>query len=92
MATDDEDRPRKKITHEIGQELALLSVGELNERIALLQGRDRAIAGGGPIEAGEPQRRRQVLQGVIAPWPALQRPRHGKRNRCLGCAKFAKKA
>jgi uncharacterized small protein (DUF1192 family) len=38
MAADDEDRPRKKITHEIGQELALLSVGELNERIALLQG------------------------------------------------------
>jgi uncharacterized small protein (DUF1192 family) len=38
MATDDEDRPRKKITHEIGQDLALLSVGELAERIALLQG------------------------------------------------------
>ena len=38
MAVDDEDRPRKKITHDIGQELALLSVGELNERIALLQG------------------------------------------------------
>ena len=37
MATDDEERPRKKITHEIGQELALLSVGELNERIALLK-------------------------------------------------------
>jgi uncharacterized small protein (DUF1192 family) len=37
MATDEEDRPRKKITHEIGQDLALLSVGELSERIALLQ-------------------------------------------------------
>jgi uncharacterized small protein (DUF1192 family) len=37
MASDDEDRPRKKITHEIGQDLALLSVGELSERIALLQ-------------------------------------------------------
>ncbi len=33
---DDDDRPRKKITHEIGQDLALLSVEELNERIALL--------------------------------------------------------
>ena len=32
MAADDEDHPRKKITHEIGQDLALLSVGELNER------------------------------------------------------------
>jgi uncharacterized small protein (DUF1192 family) len=37
MAADDEERPRKKITHEIGQDLALLSVGELAERIALLQ-------------------------------------------------------
>lgn len=37
MAADDEDRPRRKITHEIGQDLSLLSVGELAERIALLQ-------------------------------------------------------
>ena len=36
-AIDDDDRPKKKITHEIGQELALLSVGELTERIALLK-------------------------------------------------------
>jgi uncharacterized small protein (DUF1192 family) len=36
-AIDDEDRPKKKIVHEIGQELALLSVGELNDRIALLR-------------------------------------------------------
>ena len=35
--TDDDDRPKKKITHEIGQELALLSVKELEERIALLK-------------------------------------------------------
>jgi uncharacterized small protein (DUF1192 family) len=33
---EDDDRPRKKITHEIGQDLSLLSVEELNERIALL--------------------------------------------------------
>ena len=38
MAAEDDDRPRKKITHEIGQDLALLSVGELGERIALLEG------------------------------------------------------
>jgi uncharacterized small protein (DUF1192 family) len=37
MAAEDEDRPRKKITHEIGQDLALLSVGELNERVSLLK-------------------------------------------------------
>jgi uncharacterized small protein (DUF1192 family) len=34
---DDEDRPKKKIVHEIGQDLALLSVNELRERIALLK-------------------------------------------------------
>jgi uncharacterized small protein (DUF1192 family) len=38
MASEDDDRPRKKITHEIGQDLSLLSVEELNERIALLTG------------------------------------------------------
>ena len=36
MPMDDDDRPRKKITHEVGQDLALLSVEELGERIALL--------------------------------------------------------
>jgi len=34
-ASEDDDRP-KKIVHEIGQELALLSIRELEERIALL--------------------------------------------------------
>jgi uncharacterized small protein (DUF1192 family) len=37
MATEDDDKPRKKITHEIGQDLSLLSVEELAERIALMQ-------------------------------------------------------
>jgi uncharacterized small protein (DUF1192 family) len=36
-AIDDEDRPKKKIVHEIGQDLALLSLGELNDRVALLR-------------------------------------------------------
>lgn len=36
MAFEDDDRPRKKVTHEIGQDLSLLSVEELTERIALL--------------------------------------------------------
>jgi uncharacterized small protein (DUF1192 family) len=35
-AIDPDELPKKKITHEMGQELALLSLGELNERIALL--------------------------------------------------------
>ena len=36
-AADDEDRPKKKIVHEIGQDLALLSIRELQERVALLK-------------------------------------------------------
>lgn len=36
-AIDDDDRPKKKIVHEIGQDLSLLSVAELRERIALLR-------------------------------------------------------
>lgn len=36
MAAEDDDKPRRKISHEIGQDLSLLSVGDLTERIALL--------------------------------------------------------
>jgi uncharacterized small protein (DUF1192 family) len=38
MKDDDDDRPKKKITHEIGQDLYLLSVKELEERVVLLTG------------------------------------------------------
>jgi len=37
MKNDEDDRPKKKIAHEIGQDLSLLSVKELQERIALLR-------------------------------------------------------
>ena len=36
MAIEDDDKPRKKVSHEIGQDLSLLSVEELGARIALL--------------------------------------------------------
>jgi uncharacterized small protein (DUF1192 family) len=36
-AIDEDDRPKKKIVHEIGQDLALISVRELQERIALMK-------------------------------------------------------
>ncbi|ABD86362.1 DUF1192 domain-containing protein [Rhodopseudomonas palustris] len=36
MAIEDDDKPKKKHNHEIGQDLSLLSVEELGERIALL--------------------------------------------------------
>jgi uncharacterized small protein (DUF1192 family) len=36
-AIDPDDLPKKKITHEMGQDLSLLSVGELADRIGLLK-------------------------------------------------------
>ena len=33
----EDDRPKKKVVHEIGQDLSLLSVGELAERVNLLK-------------------------------------------------------
>ena len=36
-AIEEDDRPKKKIAHEIGHELTPLSVGELTDRIALLK-------------------------------------------------------
>ena len=35
-AIDDDDKPKKKVTHEIGQDLTLLSVEELGARVQLL--------------------------------------------------------
>jgi uncharacterized small protein (DUF1192 family) len=35
-AIDDDDRPKKKVVHEIGQDLTLLSVDELAARVQLL--------------------------------------------------------
>lgn len=42
-AFDDDDRPKKKIVHEIGQELSLLSVEELAARVQLLQDEIRRL-------------------------------------------------
>jgi uncharacterized small protein (DUF1192 family) len=36
MASEDDDKPRKKVSHEIGQDVSLLSVEELTERITLM--------------------------------------------------------
>jgi uncharacterized small protein (DUF1192 family) len=36
-AVDPDDLPKKKVIHEIGQDLALLSVAELGERIGRLK-------------------------------------------------------
>ncbi|MBI5130511.1 MAG: DUF1192 domain-containing protein [Rhodopseudomonas palustris] len=37
MAIEDDDKPKTKVTHDIGQDLSLLSVEELAGRVALLQ-------------------------------------------------------
>jgi uncharacterized small protein (DUF1192 family) len=37
MKNEDDDRPKKKIAHEIGADLSMISAGELRERIQLLQ-------------------------------------------------------
>ena len=36
-AIDPDDLPKKKVTHDIGQDLSLLSVGELSGRVGLLK-------------------------------------------------------
>ena len=36
MAGDDDDKPRKKITNELGQDLSLLSFEDIEDRIAAL--------------------------------------------------------
>jgi uncharacterized small protein (DUF1192 family) len=36
-AIDPDELPKKKITHELGQDLSLLSVAELTERVGLLK-------------------------------------------------------
>jgi uncharacterized small protein (DUF1192 family) len=36
-AIDDDDKPKKKVAHEIGQDLTLLSVEELGARVQLLR-------------------------------------------------------
>lgn len=43
-AIGDEDRPRKKVTHELGQELAELSLEEIDLRIELLKSEIERLA------------------------------------------------
>ena len=64
MAIEDDDKPRKKITHEIGQDLSLLSVEELTERIALMNSEIDTAARGAHEKARVKGRREQFLQDV----------------------------
>jgi uncharacterized small protein (DUF1192 family) len=42
-ATDEDDKPKKKIAHEIGQDLTLLSVEELAARVQLLRDENQRL-------------------------------------------------
>jgi uncharacterized small protein (DUF1192 family) len=42
-AADDDDKPKKKVAHEIGQDLTLLSVEELKARVQLLRDEIRRL-------------------------------------------------
>jgi len=44
-AIDEDDRPKKKISHEIGQDLTLLSVEELAARVQLLNDEIKRLEG-----------------------------------------------
>ena len=83
MPMEDDDRPRKKITHEIGQDLSLLSVEELNERIALLTAEAERLREAAGEEARVEGCREQFFQDVVfvvpdkrsaASWPDMTRP------------------
>jgi uncharacterized small protein (DUF1192 family) len=43
MADDDDDKPKRKLTHEIGQELSTLSLDDLAERVELLKAEIRRL-------------------------------------------------
>lgn len=44
MTIADDDRPRKRTSHEIGQDLSQLSIEEIDARVALLQGEIERLA------------------------------------------------
>ena len=64
MAIEDDDKPRKKVTHEIGQDLSLLSVEELAERIALMQQEIERLQAAMTQEARVKGRGEQFFQDV----------------------------
>ena len=66
MAIEDDDKPRKKITHEIGQDLSLLSVEELTERIALMTSEIERLQVGHDEEARVKGCGEQLFQDVIS--------------------------
>ena len=79
---DDEDRPKKKLAHEIGQELALLSVEELRERIGLLRDEIARLEAAMTAKQASRASADHVLQALIA---RSRRPRRA----CGAGSRFA---
>ena len=61
---DDDDRPKKKIVHEIGQDLTLLSVEELGARVQLLHDEINRLEADMAAKARLAFGRRSVLQAL----------------------------
>jgi uncharacterized small protein (DUF1192 family) len=83
-ASEDDDRPKKKIVHEIGQDLALLSIRELEERIALLERGNQPTCGRDRKQARLAQRSGSVLQEVGQAVEAIGVSRCRSRNALTG--------
>ena len=64
-AIDDDDKPKKKIAHEIGQDLSLLSVEELAERVQLLRDEIARLEADMSAKARHALGRRSVFQAVM---------------------------
>ena len=79
MAIEDDDKPRKKVTHEIGQDLSLLSVEELDRAHRADDFGDRAAAGGDDQKARVKGCGEQLFQDVRAERALTRRP--GERER-----------
>jgi uncharacterized small protein (DUF1192 family) len=88
MAIEDDDKPRKKITHEIGQDLSLLSVEELTERIALMNSEIERLQAGRHQEARVEGCGEQLFQDVgfrtrtLSPRRPCERRDHTPRPSC----------
>ena len=78
-ATEEDDRPKKKLGHEIGQDLALLSVEELSERIALLKEEIARLERHGE-KAGVALGRRSILQAIGAVFDVVRQCLRGPLN------------
>ena len=74
----DEELPKKKKAHEIGEDLAALSLDELDERIELLRSEIAPDRGGDQGEAGERHAPPTPFSSASRIFTRLQR--HGKRT------------